>query len=142
MALKDDIDAVFQSQSFPVGDLFGPGDPEGAEELFEVPRAALGAELLAMHTAAVNFLSDGGFCFLLPAFMRVALQQPHSAVADSLLSRLIPPKGNPNRPSYQAWWSRLNGQQQDIVVRFLRYMEPHSDYDLATAADVLGATLE
>jgi hypothetical protein len=142
MALEDDIEAAFKSQPLPEGDRFVTGDPEGAEELFAYQREELSPQLLARHTAAVNFLSDEGFCFLLPAFMRVSLREPHSGVADALLTRLVPPKGNPNRPSYVAWWGRLSGDQKRVVVRFLRYLGPHSEDDLAEVADVLEATLE
>lgn len=140
--LERDIEAAFRDQGLPEGGLFVTGDPEGAEELFLLPREEFTVELLARHTAAISFLSDEGFCFLLPALMRVSLQQPDSSIADALIMRLIPPKGDPTRPSYLAWWGRLTVQQKGTVIRFLRQMDAHHDNGLVQAADSLEAGFE
>lgn len=140
--LQCDIEVAFRDRDFPEGDLFVTGDPEGAEELFLLPREKFTVELLARHTAAISFLSDEGFCFLLPAFMRISLQQPDSSIADTLIMRLIPPKGDPARPSYGAWWGRLNAHQKSTVIRFLRHMDSYHDVGLLHVADVLEATFE
>jgi hypothetical protein len=62
-------------------------------------------------------LSPPAFAYFLPAFILASLSD--LGVRDSLLSRLLPPKGDASRSSFTSWWNLLSLPQKGAVVSFV-----------------------
>jgi hypothetical protein len=98
-------------------------DDEGASAIFEGRRwQDVTASELAYVTACLHFLTPLAVRAYLPAFLVASLEDPYSGVADCTVSFIKPPKDNPSRQSYSAWWSLLSPIQRAAVVSFLRVM--------------------
>ncbi|WP_139271170.1 DUF6714 family protein [Atopomonas hussainii] len=98
-------------------------DDEGTSSTFEGRRwQEVKPHELAMVTACLWHLTPSAVCAYLPAFLVASLESPSSGIADATIQFITPPKGNPRRPSFAAWWLHLSSRQQFAVVAFLREM--------------------
>ena len=116
---------AFASEALPTGQpvTIQTYDDEGASATFEGRRwQEVSAHELALVTASLHFLSPPAVRAYLPAFLVAALQAPRSGIADCAVAFVKPPKGNPLRVSYYAWWSLLSPRQHAAVIAFLRAM--------------------
>ena len=110
-------------------------DDEGASQHFELTHwRDHGYAELKDRTPCLLFFTPNAFCFFLPAYLLAALDEPESWFAGEVASRLVPPKNDPSRPSYAAWWTRLSPDQRVAVVSFLRWMQ--SGYGAVPEADI------
>ena len=111
-------------------------DDEGASATFKGRRwREVSSDELRQVTACLNFFTPAAVVAYLPAFIVAALEHPHSGVADCTIAFIKPPKANPFRPSYFAWWSLLSPSQRLAVIAFLRAMpEPTPGEYLETIA--------
>jgi len=110
-------------------------DDEGAAERFKLShwRDHGFAELKEL-TPCLSFLTPKAFCFFLPACLLASLEDPASWFAAEVASRLVPPKNDPSRQSYSAWWTLLTRDQRAAVVAFLKLMQ--SMYGAVPEADI------
>lgn len=121
----DEVREAFASACLPLGQAVAieTYDDEGARATFEGRRwQDVAASELAMVSASLRFLTPPAVGAYLPAFLLAALADPDSGLADSTVDFVKPPKDNPSRPSYFAWWSLLSPAQRTAVVSFLRAM--------------------
>lgn len=128
------ITRAFESSRFPVGKDISvdPSNDEGTSEFFLGTRwQDHNAETLQNFTV-LSFFTPEAFCYYLPAYMLAALQHPHSGIADTLIEFLCPPKNNPKRPSYWAWWSQLSADQRASIVAFLEEFHNENPERLST----------
>lgn len=118
-ALCDVILAAFPMRPFPAGEalVVDTYDDEGTGVLFarhdwyELHAAGL------INTSLV-FLSPAAFAYYLPALLLAALEYPESNLAENLRQYLIPPKGDRKRPSFAAWWDKLDVRQRNVITIF------------------------
>jgi hypothetical protein len=98
-------------------------DDEGASATFEGRRwQDIAVAELANVTACLHCLTPLAVRAYLPAFLVASLEEPYSGVADCTVSFIKPPKDNPLRQAYSAWWSLLLPTQRAAVISFLRVM--------------------
>lgn len=136
MAIEQIIRQAFVGTEPPSCDLFSTSNTEGAEELFIHARwKQISIRQLQPHSASINFLSAAGFAYFLPAFMLAVLSEP--GISGSLMYKLTPPKDDPFRSSYAAWWSLLSEQQQKAVVEFIEHSQATGDEFPLTALAAL-----
>ena len=139
MQLVTMIEEVFRNSEYPSDGAISvvTSDDEGTTEHFSGTHwKDHSGDTLANFSSSITFLTPEAFAYFLPAFMIAALDQPFGGIASSLLVRICPPKFDPHRPSYSAWWSRLDRSQQESVVEFLRKMRASDESvpDLAISA--------
>jgi hypothetical protein len=116
------IHDAFANSSIPSRDIFSTLITEGAELIFPNTQwTELHVETLKYHSASINFLTNKAFAYYLPAFMLAAFED--DGIKDSLMFKLKPPNCDSSRPSYAAWWSLLNKQQQLATACFINYFE-------------------
>lgn len=110
-------------------------DDEGADEHFALSHwRDHGYAGLKDLTPCLSFFTPNAFCFFLPAYLLAALDEPESWFAGDVASRLVPPKNDPSRQSYAAWWTRLTRDQRAVVVSFLNLMQ--STHGAVPEADI------
>ncbi|MFW2374819.1 MAG: DUF6714 family protein [Gammaproteobacteria bacterium] len=140
MDIEEMIHNAFSGTQLAPGELFVTSRTEGAEQVFPGAQwTQLNAETLKDHSASINFLSNEAFAYFLPAFMIAALED--SGIAVSLIYKLTPPKNNPSRPSFAAWWVRLSREQQITTISFLEHLEAQGDTIPPGVLDILRAEL-
>jgi hypothetical protein len=99
-------------------------DDEGADANFRGRRwRDLGYGELKDLTPCLSFFTPGAFCYFLPGFLLASLAQPTSWFAGDVANRLCPPKNDPTRASYAAWWRLLSGEQRKATAAFLHHMQ-------------------
>jgi hypothetical protein len=110
----------------PSGALFATENDEGAGAIFAHARwEDIDLAALCRHSAAVNFLSPRAFAYFLPAFILASLSD--AGVRDSLVARLLPPKGDPTRPSFTSWWELLSHPQRSAAIAFVDHCNESGD---------------
>jgi hypothetical protein len=107
-------------------------DDEGTKEFFQGThwQDHAGTDLEA-RVSCLTFFTPKAFCFFLPAFLVAAAKAPESWLASELASRLLPPKGDPSRPSYASWWCLLTLEQRRAVLAFLTLMQSRGELHAA-----------
>lgn len=99
-------------------------DDEGLEKLFRGRRwSAIPTEDLLVQLVGLSFFTPEAFAYYLPALMSAAVSEPDSNLMGDLCNYLRPPKNDPCRPSYAAWWFLLTPEQRNAVVSFLRFAQ-------------------
>jgi hypothetical protein len=122
VTIEAQVRQAFAGSKPPAGELISTCNDEGASEALSGRSwEHVSPGQLQQHSAAVNFLAPPAFAYYLPAFMLASLSD--AGVRDSLLSKLLPPKADPTRPSFAAWWQLLSGPQKAAVVAFVEHFE-------------------
>jgi hypothetical protein len=112
------VHQAFAKTELPPGALFATEDDEGARAIFTGARwEDIEPDALQRHSAAVNFLSPSAFAYFLPALILASLSD--AGVRDSLVTRLLPPKDDPTRPSFASWWELLSHPQRSAAIAFV-----------------------
>ena len=118
MTIEAIVHQAFAKTEKPHGALFATEDDEGARAMFADARwEDIEPDALRRQSAAVNFLSPPAFAYFLPALMLASLSD--AGVRDSLVARLLPPKGDPTRPSFASWWELLSPPQRSAAIAFV-----------------------
>ena len=124
------IDSAFPAQRL------SPGAPVTAYVDEDTERQFGGTEWrehdpasIASMTHSLNFFSPPALVHFLPAYLRAALLLPDSGVADALVARLRPPKGDAARPSFLRWWALLDDSQREVICRFITLLAAPDDHD-------------
>lgn len=134
MSLQVLVRQAFANTQPPDGEYFATVNDEGASRVFVGARwEQLGTEQLRHNCAAMSFFAPEAFAYFLPAFILASLAD--HGVRDALLWMLLPPKADPTRPSFAAWWGRLTSPQKSAVIAFL-------DYCVETGACLNSASLD
>ena len=89
---------------------------------------------IASMTHSLSFFSPPALVHFLPAYLRAALLLADSGVADALLARLRPPKGDMTRPSFLRWWALLDDSQRDVICRIVARLAAPDDHDARALA--------
>ena len=143
-ALAIEVNKAFADVRYPLHDPIyqAPENDEGTAEYFrgrnwrDVDRS----DLMRRRFALVAF-TPAAFAYFLPTYLLACLESDHAPL-DSLLPALTPPKNNPKRPSYWAWWSLLSSNQRRVVIQCLRYWDRAESGLLSMAATSLEATVD
>jgi len=117
-------------------------DDEGTTEHFRGTRWQDHTVESLQNFTVLSFFTPEAFCYYLPAYMLAALQQPYSGIADSLIEFLCPPKNNPKRSSYWAWWSKLSTNQRQCVVSFINEFKPTDPIRFSPVIETLSTHVE
>ncbi len=72
-------------------------------------------EVLEYNTFILICFTDEALVYYLPRYMSYAFMNPTSAVAESLVDRVLPPVGGEERPSFLGWWQLLSRSQRSLV---------------------------
>lgn len=144
-ALAIEVDKAFADARCPAGDAVAqaPENDEGTAEYFRGKhwRDIDRSDLMRRRFALVAF-TPVAFAHFLPAYLLACLESPDRAPLDSLLPALTPPKNNPKRPSYWAWWSLLSADQRRVVIKCLRHWDVSEAGSLSLAVTSLEATVD
>lgn len=126
LPLQAEIESAFADVALPPDrDLF-EFDSEGALDVFRARHwQDIADSELDYHASALGVMSAAGFVHYLPAFMCAALRNPSLGLSDVVIGLLTPPKDDPERPSFATRWNRLDVDQKQTVIAFLRHFEDH-----------------
>ncbi len=143
-ALAIEVDRAFADARYPAGDAISqaPENDEGTAEYFKGKhwRDIDRSDLMRRRFALVAF-TPAAFAYFLPTYLLACLESDRAPL-DSLLPALTPPKNNPKRPSYWAWWSLLSADQRRVVIKCLRHWDLAEAGSLSMAATSLEATVD
>jgi hypothetical protein len=110
-------------------------DDEGTTEHFRASHwRDHGYAQLEEMISCLSFFTPVAFCFFLPGYLLASIENPTSWFAAEVARRLCPPKNDPSRLSYSAWWSLLTQEQKLAVISFLKVMQ--SKYGAVPEADI------
>ncbi len=129
MQLVQNIKEAFSPREYPGDDcLLLPGDDEGEGQLFfGKDWRELTYEQLELRTFVLLCFTPDAFCYFLPAYLIASVENPDSGLADEVLERLFPPKNDPTRPSFCAWWGKLSPAQKQVVLGVVRFHAARDD---------------
>lgn len=89
---------------------------------------------IAYFTSSLTYFTPEAFCYFLPSFLLALLDEPNSGFTEVVTEHLCPPKNDPARPSFMAWWSLLTYNQRTVVIDFLKAMQ--LEYNLVPNLDI------
>lgn len=138
------IKAAFANRPTPSGQLFSSEFISNADKIFfSTPWNKMSSEKVEYYSESLHFLNNDAFCYYLPAFLLAAIERPESYPTQILLGKLIPPKNDVNRPSFNNWWSKLCLQEKQVTIDFLNCIEGDLAFgDINSTVSILLKTIE
>lgn len=126
-----ELDAAFPTRPLPPGTRLTESDDEDTIRCFGgTDWRDHDAQSIALMTHSLQFFSPAELVRFLPAYLSAALRLPDHAIAQAVIERVRPPKGNVRRPSFMAWWSLLDTHQRDLVCRIIGQLAEPDDREI------------